>query len=298
MTVNTELLASCWTSAGATGPSIGTEMSPVPLRERIEAAGRTGWSGFGLFHKDLIEARQTFGLSTLGAILRDNGMKHVEFEFLTDWWAAGAARAESDRIRNHMFECAGELGVQTIKVSSDLSPTPRPSDQYIEHFALLARDAERHGVRVALEFMPMAHPRTVREAADIVRKAGERAGGLCIDIWHVNRAGTSYEEMTAAVDPDMVFVVELNDAASAPDGTLWEDTVNSRRYCGEGDFDVPRFVAAILSTGYRGHWGVEIISASHRRTPVEDGLRLAHDAAIRSLEDTHDLTRIGGAATP
>ncbi|MFC9359902.1 sugar phosphate isomerase/epimerase family protein [Rhodococcus sp. NPDC057014] len=298
MTTNTELLASCWTSAGKTGPSIGNEMSPVPLRERIEAAGRTGWSGFGLFHKDLIEARQTIGLSTLGAILRDNGMKHVELEFLTDWWADGAARADSDRIRTHMFECAGELGVQTIKVGADLSPNPRPFDQYTEHFALLAHDAERHGVRAALEFMPMANPRTVREAADIVRNAGERAGGLCIDIWHINRAGTSYEEMVAAVDPDMVFVVELNDAASTPDGTLWDDTVNSRKYCGEGDFDVPKFVAAILSTGYRGHWGVEIISTRHRNTPVEDGLRLAHDTAIRSVANAYDLIRIADPAHP
>ncbi|MFD1811653.1 sugar phosphate isomerase/epimerase family protein [Rhodococcus gannanensis] len=297
MTINTELLASCWTSAGNTGPSFADEMSPVSLRDRIEAAGRTGWSGFGLFHKDLIEARETIGLPTLGAILRDNGMKHVEFEFLTDWWADGAARAESDRIRTHMFEAAEELGVRTVKVSSDLSPNPQPYAAYTEHFAALATDAEQHGVRVALEFMPMASPRTVQEAADIVRNAGARAGGLCIDIWHVYRAGTSYEELAAAIDPEMVFVVELNDGARTPIGSLWDDTVNSRKYCGEGDFDVAAFATTILSTGYKGYWGVEIISALHRDTPVEEGLRRAHDTALSALSAAVDPTAIGNTGS-
>ena len=59
---------------------------------------------------------------------------------------------------------------------------------------------------------------------------------------------------------EYVFVVELDDADEQVVGTLWEDTLDHRRLPGEGAFDVPAFIAAVHRAGYRGHWGVEIIS--------------------------------------
>jgi sugar phosphate isomerase/epimerase len=283
MEVNADLLAGCWTSAGNAGPSLGDEMSPTPLRERVEAVAQAGFAGFGLFHRDLIEAAQSIGLPTLASLFRDNGIRNVELEFLTDWWATGEARKASDHLRAQMFESAGELGVKTIKVSADLSSTPLGLERYTEEFGALAREAKRHGVRVALEFMPMASPCNIQEAVKLVRDAGEPAGGLCVDIWHVARAGTSYAEMVPLIPLESLFVVELNDAASELTGTLWEDTINNRTYCGEGDFDVPQFVSAILSTGYTGGWCVEIIGERHRATPIKEGLKLAHDSALSAI---------------
>ena len=43
----------------------------------------------------------------------------------------------------------------------------------------------------------------------------------------------------------MIFGVELDDAAHAVVGTLFEDTVDHRLLCGEGSFDLRRLVALL-----------------------------------------------------
>lgn len=82
--------------------------------------------------------------------------------------------------------------------------------------------------------MPFSAIATVPMGAQIVDAAGHPAAGLVIDAWHVFRARTSFDELRAALTPEMIFGVELNDAAPAVVGTLFEDTVNNRRLCSEG----------------------------------------------------------------
>jgi hypothetical protein len=42
-----------------------------------------------------------------------------------------------------------------------------------------------------------------------------------VDAWHVFRAGTSLAELRAALSPEMIFGVELVDAAHDEIGTLF-----------------------------------------------------------------------------
>ncbi len=58
----------------------------------------------------------------------------------------------------------------------------------------------------------------------------------------------------------MVFGVELDDAAPDIVGTLFEDTVNNRMFCGEGCFDLTGLVELLRDLGFDGPWGVEILS--------------------------------------
>ncbi|MCU1615728.1 MAG: hypothetical protein JWO98_3268 [Frankiales bacterium] len=48
VTAPDELLATCWTTARDAAPSRGDWRTPVPLRERIEAAAAAGFTGFGV----------------------------------------------------------------------------------------------------------------------------------------------------------------------------------------------------------------------------------------------------------
>ena len=61
-------------------------------------------------------------------------------------------------------------------------------------------------------------------------------------------------------------------------------TVNRRRYCGEGAFDLVGMVAALRTAGWVGPWGVEILSDEHRAAPVEAALPRAADSARNILE--------------
>jgi sugar phosphate isomerase/epimerase len=84
---------------------------------------------------------------------------------------------------------------------------------------------------------------------------------------------------------EYTFVVELDDAATAAGGTLWEDTVHRRLLPGAGAFDVPEFINAIRSIGYDGIWGVEMISVQHRSLPLETALSEAREATLAAFAE-------------
>ena len=95
--------------------------------------------------------------------------------------------------------------------------------------------------------------------AEVVSAANHPAAGLLIDAWHVFRAGTTLAEVRAALRPEMIFGLELDDARSEIVGTLFEDTVQNRLFCGEGSFELTGLVALLRDLGFDGPWGVEIL---------------------------------------
>jgi sugar phosphate isomerase/epimerase len=117
---------------------------------------------------------------------------------------------------------------------------------------------------------------SVPAAAGLMRKVDMPGCGLVVDYWHVFRAGTTLDELSATLDADRIFAVELNDAEAEIRGTLFEDTRDNRRLCGQGDQDVTGFIRTLQSLGFNGPWGVEILSDEHRALPVEEALRAAH----------------------
>jgi hypothetical protein len=74
------LLATCWTSAGDAASDRLDLRSPLPLRERIEAASAAGFHGFGLLSADLPAAEKKHGLNGIHAMLDDNGITDLELE--------------------------------------------------------------------------------------------------------------------------------------------------------------------------------------------------------------------------
>jgi sugar phosphate isomerase/epimerase len=121
MTAADELLATCWTTAGDAAPSREDWRSPVPLRDRIEAAAAAGFTGFGVLAVDLAIAEREHGPSGIRAMLTDNGIVHLELEGLPDWWSGGPERARSDELRQFMLTAAEALGARHFKVTPDTS---------------------------------------------------------------------------------------------------------------------------------------------------------------------------------
>ena len=280
-----DLLATCWTTAGDAAPLRGDERSPLPLRERVEAAA--GFRGIGLVHVDLVAAEREYGLAGIRSLLDDNGLVHLELELLTDWWADGPRRRRSDEVRGKLLDAAGALGARHVKVAPDVSGEPWDHDRWVAEFAVLAEDARQAGTRVGLEFLPWSNIRTVHDGLRLVRDAGHDAGGLIIDVWHTERAGTPPAEL-AAVPLRHIVGVELSDADADQVGTLFEDTANRRRLCGEGAFDLQGCIRALRAAGWTGPWGVEILSEAFRRLPVGEAVAAASASARAQLELADD----------
>lgn len=274
-----ELVASCWTSAGSVAPLENPETSPVPIADRIEAIAATGWSGFGLAHDDLAAARATLGFPALRGLIDGAGVRYVEFELLTDWWDEDLAprwRPQFDLL----LDAAEILGARFIKVGTAMGDPLNNLDFLVEPLRRLTAEAALRGSRIALEPMPFSMVGSVPVAADLMRKVDMPGCGLVVDYWHVFRAGTTLDELSASLTADQIFGVELNDAAAEVRGTLFEDTRDNRRLCGQGDQDVTGFIQALEFLGFKGPWGVEILSDEHRALPVKEALRVAHATAL------------------
>jgi len=46
--------------------------------------------------------------------------------------------------------------------------------------------------------------------------------------------------------------------------------LHRRKLCGEGDFDLPAFLREVLARGYRGPFGVDIMSSEQRQRPLKE----------------------------
>ncbi|MFE4227833.1 sugar phosphate isomerase/epimerase family protein [Arthrobacter sp. NPDC056886] len=274
-----ELVASCWTSAGNVAPLQSPETSPVAIADRIEAIAGTGWSGFGLAHDDLADARSTLGFPALRSLIDDAGLRYVEVELLSGWWDESLShqwRAQFDLL----LEAAGTLGARFIKVGTAFGKPLDELDFLVKPLRRLTAEAALRGTRIALEPMPFSMVGTVPAAADLMRKVDMPGCGLVVDFWHVFRAGTTLDELAASLDAPQVFGVELNDADAETRGTLFEDTRDNRRLCGQGDQDVAGFIKTLKSIGFNGPWGVEILSEEHRALPVREALQAAYATAL------------------
>lgn len=224
-----------------------------------------------------------------------HGLVHLELEYLLDWWADGPRRAASDAVRREFLRAAEALGVRHVKAGPAMDDETCDVGRWAEEFATLAAELGEVGARVSLEFLPMFNVRSLNDALAVVRAAGDPAGGVMIDLWHVARSATPLSEV-AAVPSELIAGVELDDAAAAPAGSLWEDTIDRRRLCGQGDLDVPGFINAIHATGWDGPWGVEILSAEYRRRPIAAALAEAYETTLAqfALADP----QVAGAPSP
>jgi len=283
--MSTNLLATCWSSAGDAASDRADLRSPLPLRERVEAASAAGFRGFGLLSADLPAAEEAHGLNGIRAMLDDNGIVDLELEGIPYWWDDGSQRAESDRIRHALLTAAEALGARHIKVTPDGDDAPWEPDHWAAKLAELAAQAEGVGARLGLEFFPWSNVKTLHDGLRLVEATGSDAAGVVIDVWHIERAGTPVADL-ASVPLHRIVGVELNDADPEVVGTLYEDTVNRRRYCGEGSFDLPGIVAALRTAGWNGPWGVEILSEEHRSLPVRDALARAAEGARLLVGDS------------
>jgi sugar phosphate isomerase/epimerase len=282
----TGLLASYWTIAGPIRPLGGSEISPWDIRERIRVAAETGFTGVGFSHADLMAWARELGFPAIRRTLEDHGIKRCEYESLFDWWADGQRRVASDRARADLLRAVEELGAPQshIKCGPDLLGASHETDIYAEAFSVLAEECERAGARVGLESFPFSDIDRPSRALDVVLAAGNANGGLILDIWHVVRGGVTFGEISA-IPGEWIVHVEIDDADAEPFGALLDDTVDRRRLCGDGAFDIPSFVAAIRATGYEGLLGVEVISEEQRARPLGEAAALAYQTAARALAD-------------
>lgn len=123
-----ELLAAFFTLGGDVYPFGPTEISPIPFKDRVEAAAKVGYKGMGLIHADVQATAAQIGLKEMKRIVDDNDIKYLEYEFLSGWYLDGERRAKSDVMRTEMLEVAQRLESEISRLlpASEAISTRRP----------------------------------------------------------------------------------------------------------------------------------------------------------------------------
>lgn len=278
------LLATCWTIAGDVLPTAVDACSPFPLQRRLRAAAAAGYRGVGLSYEDLLwQSRQPGGLKALHRQIDALGFEVLELEFLADWFCEGSARRHSDARRQLFLQAASELGARHLKVIPPMPGHRVTAAALVEAFGELCHEADGCGLAIAMEMMPMSALTTLADNRAVVEAAGSANGGLLLDIWHLQRSGISDFHKLAELPLSAVKAVELNDAAAEPGPDLFQDTLDGRLPCGEGELDVTGFIRTLWQVGYRGAVGVEILSPRFRALAPETAAQLSYDTSAAAL---------------
>ena len=275
-----ELVGSYWTFAGGAMPHSDHEFSTFDFRERVEALSRAGFKGMGIWHADLVKVLEKYSLQEMKRIFDDNGIVHVELEFLTDWFLEGDKKPASDERRRLLLSAAEALRARHVKVG-DFDSSKYEMPRLIESWAQLCKDGAAHGTRILFELMPFSMLTTLTDTLAMLDGAGAPNGGIMFDFWHIEKLKISHDEL-ARVPQKYLLGVEMNDGfrRPPPEWSLFEETVNHRQFCGEGQFDVSGILAALRKAGYAGPYGVEVLSQDIRPWPLDKVTSIASTTTL------------------
>jgi len=292
MGADVELVGLYWTVSGPVEVHVGREWSLFDWADRCAEARKVGFSGIGIWHADLQHVLETRGLAEMKTAFDDNGLRHLELEFLMDWFVdPGDPRREaSDEMRKLLFEAAAVFGAHHIKVGN-IPGTPCELPQLAERFAELCADAARHtDAKVVYEFMPFdVNVRTVDAAVTVVGGAGAANGGVAIDTWHMSKLGIAPDELRR-IPPQYLSWIELSDGQLEDMDDPIDEVVNHRQLPGEGEFDLRAYIAVCEDCGYAGPWGVEVLSEDLRNNPIDVIFRRAYDATASQFGNERSST--------
>ena len=275
-----ELVGLYWTLSGPVDVHVGREWSLFAFEDRCAEAAKVGFDGIGIWHADLAHLLETHTLRDLKAILDGAGLKHLELEFLMDWFLdpGDPRREESDRQRRLLFEAAAVLEPHHLKVGN-IPATPGAARA--GHGAL-RRAVRRRGRAATARRSPTSSCRSTRTCGRsttsiaVAAGAGAPNGGIAIDTWHMGKLGIAPEELRR-IPLEHLAWVELSDGQQEDMPDPVDETINHRRLPGEGEFDVAGYVDVLRDMGYAEPWGVEVLSEELRNLPFEEIFQRAYE---------------------
>jgi sugar phosphate isomerase/epimerase len=286
MADDVELLGLYWTVSGPVEVHVGREWSLFSWADRCAEARKVGFSGIGIWHADLEHVLESRSLGDMKQAFDDNGLRHLELEFIMDWFLEpdDERRQASDRTRALLFRAAAELGAHHIKVGN-IPGTPAELSQVTERFAELCADAAEHtDAKIVYELMPFdVNVNTLDAALEVVGDAGASNGGVAIDTWHMRKLGIEPDELRR-IPLEYLSWVELSDGRLENMDDLIDETVNHRELPGEGEVDTRAYVEACADHGYPGPWGVEVLSEALRNQPIDEIFRRAYETTAAQFD--------------
>jgi len=156
--------------------------------QRCEAAAGAGFTGIGLHAADLPRTVNAgVGVGEMQAVLRVNGLKLIEIEFLGGWALSPPGSNGISPDLAGIEKVVAQLGGRQVSAGEFSGDTPLDTEEALDNAARAFRaNADRlaqHGLLVALESFPWSALFNTA-AREVLRRADAPNTGLLIDIWH------------------------------------------------------------------------------------------------------------------
>ncbi|GAA1466389.1 bifunctional sugar phosphate isomerase/epimerase/4-hydroxyphenylpyruvate dioxygenase family protein [Microbacterium thalassium] len=267
--------------------SIATVCLSGGLVEKLHACAEAGFDGVEIMDADLVAAYES--PEEIRALCARLGLTIELFQPFRDFEGVDAdLLADNLRRAEAKFDVMERLGADQVLVCSNVATATIDDDAVMaEQLGALADLAAPRGIRIAYE--ALAWGRFVddyRRAWRIVELADRPNLGVCLDSFHILSRGHDPAGIEA-IHGEKVFFLQLADApALSMDVLSWSR--HHRLFPGEGAFDLTRFLAHVLRTGYRGPLSLEVFNDTFRQTDVKR--TAAH--ARRSLTWLADRTAV------
>jgi len=256
--------------------SIATVSLSGTLPDKLEAIAAAGFDGVEIFENDLLY----YGGSPrdVRRLCADLDLAITLFQPFRDFEGCRRDRLPRNLDRlERKFDLMQELGTDLVLMCSNVAADSLGEREFLlEDLGLAAERAGARGLRVGYEALAWGrHVNTWQQVWDLVREVNHSALGVILDSFHTlslkgNPAGI------AQIPGEKIFFVQMADAPIlAMDVLEWSR--HFRNFPGQGEFDLPGFLAPILKSGYRGPLSLEIFNDGFRAAPpranAADGLR-------------------------
>ncbi|WP_271106121.1 3-dehydroshikimate dehydratase QuiC [Pseudomonas tohonis] len=268
--------------------SIATVSLSGTLPEKLEAIAAAGFDGVEIFENDLLyyagsprEVRQ---------LCADLGLAITLFQPFRDFEGCRRDRLQRNLDRaQRKFDLMQELGTDLVLVCSNVAADSLGDEPVlVDDLRLLGEHAGARGLRIGYEALAWGrHVNTWQQVWNLVRQADHPAVGVILDSFHTLSLKGDPRAI-AEIPGEKIFFVQMADAPIlAMDVLEWSR--HFRCFPGQGEFDLPGFLAPILRSGYRGPLSLEIFNDGFRAAPpranAADGLR----SLLYLEEKTRDL---------
>jgi 2-keto-myo-inositol isomerase len=206
-------------------------------------------------------------LSAVRQLLEDHGVSTPAAALQGGLLASqGEARREAWELFSRRLELCRQLAVEVLVVACDLSAPLGQQDLERVRLSLrqAAHEAERSGVRLALEFHSrFAFGNHLQTAAALVEEAGSPFLGICFDAFHYY-VGPSKPEDLGLLTRENLFHVQLCDLSETPR----EFAADSDRILpGDGDIPLAAVIEHLRRIGYDRLVSIELMNPQIWRIP-------------------------------
>ena len=236
------------------------------LHEKLQSIAAARFDGVEIFENDLLQFPGT--PADVRRIADDLGLRIELFQPFRDFEGLNPKQLQRNFDRaERKFELMQELGAPLLLVCSNVQPDVSGDIALVaEQLCGLAERAAKHGLRIGFEALAWGTKiNRFAQAFDAVQRANHPHLGLILDSFHT-LALRDDPVPIAQLPGDKIFFVQLADAPWVNTDVL-SFSRHYRCFPGQGEFELPKFLGAVLDSGYSGPLSLEIFNDEFRAAP-------------------------------